>query len=352
MTSSGFERARLGVWLAITLAGAVIGYLYISVAYPPSPESGTSAWLGVVIGMLIGASTAAFELFFVSHPYSAMRRFSFIPAFLFRVLAQFALISLSIALVQIAHDWIWNSSLFDLSGQGVIDHLKDVSFSLVVSAVVVFYMQMRLYLGGTTLSKLVLGVYNNPVAQDRIFLILDIPGTTSAAQQIGDTRFHRYISQLFILFDPAIVRNGGEIHTYVGDAVIAVWPLSTNPRRNSRVLKALAQVLRTCRANESRIEALFGIKPGVRAAIHAGNVVVGETGYSKRQITYLGDVMNIASRIESKTKELERPFLISRPALDAMEMIPDFRAEPAGFHAVKGSRSKVELFELKAEPAV
>ena len=350
MIASTAERSRITVWLLTTLAGALVGFVYVSAVYPPGEGGDGSLWIGVIVGTLIGGSTAAFELWFVSHPYSRIRRLSFIPAFIVRVLAQFCLISLSIAFVQIIYDWLYGTSLFTFTSEGIIGHLKDVSFSLVVSAVIVFYMQMRLFIGGANLRKLVFGVYNNPVVEERIFMILDIPGTTAAAQAIGDTSFHRYINQLFILFDPAITRHGGEIHSYVGDAVIAVWPLTQNPQHNARILLALAEVIGTTISESARIEKLFGVKPGVRAAIHGGSVVAGEMGNSKRQITYLGDVMNIASRIESKTKELERPFLVSQATLARIAVPEGFEVEPIGNHALKGSREKLALAELRWKP--
>ncbi|MCB1450481.1 MAG: hypothetical protein KDJ67_10245, partial [Nitratireductor sp.] len=84
MIVSAAERSRLGVWLLITLAGALVGLVYVAAFYPPSENGDGSLWLGVFTGMLIGATTAAFELWFVSHPYSLIRRLSFIPALIVR----------------------------------------------------------------------------------------------------------------------------------------------------------------------------------------------------------------------------------------------------------------------------
>lgn len=344
---SWLDRSRLLIWLIMIAAGGAIGYFYVTLVYPPEDGGAGNAWLGLAIGTSIGGSIGAFELFFVTHPYSLIRRLSFIPAFMVRVMVQFLLISLSIAIFQFLYDRLYGTDLFQLTPAGIVSHLKDVSFSLVASAAIVFYMQMRMYLGAGNLWKLLLGVYYRPTVEDRIFMILDIPGTTRAAQHIGDTAFHRYLNQLFVLFDRPIVRNGGEVHSYVGDAVIAVWPLRDGRRDNSRVLAALGEVVSVCEAESDRIEARFGIRPGVRAAINGGSVVIGETGDSKRQITYLGDVLNIASRIESKTKELDRPLLIASELLERMQLPAGMSAEPVGEFEVKGSRHPLALTELR-----
>jgi adenylate cyclase len=341
-----FDRGRLRFFVVVVAVSALIGFFYSLAFYPPGPDSRAGPGLGLAIGAALGAAIYAFEVWLVSNPYSPLRRLPFLIGFAIRVLAQFVIAALVIALVEIAHDLTWDSDLLALTPQGISQHLHDVSVSFLISAVAVFYMQMRLFIGPRALLRLIADGYNNPVEEERVFLVLDIPGTTSAAQKIGDIAFHRYLNQLFVLFDRPIVANGGEIHSYVGDAVIAHWPFGEDIERNSRVLEALAQITSICHSQADRIEAMFSIRPGVRAAIHAGRVVAGETGHSKRQITFLGDVMNIVSRIEAKTKELDRPLLITAEALSRMKLPETLKAEPIGEFGMKGSRRKTALVEL------
>ena len=149
-------------------------------------------------------------------------------------------------------------------------------------------MQMRLFIGPRTLKNLILGKYNQPLLEERIFMFLDIAGSTNAAQKIGDVEFHRYLNQLFILFDRPINQSGGEVHSYVGDAIIATWPLSESAEENSRVFKALREIHQLCQLHSKTIRESFKVEPGVRAAIHGGPVVAGETGDSKRQSHLFG----------------------------------------------------------------
>ncbi|MCB1462028.1 MAG: adenylate/guanylate cyclase domain-containing protein [Nitratireductor sp.] len=340
------DRQKFYLWLSMSIAGGLVGLAYVALVYPQDATGQGSSLLGLVIGLLIGSSIAAFELFFVTHPYSVIRRLSFVPALLVRVGVHFALISSIIALCQIGYDRINGTEIFELTTQGLINHLTDVSFSLVVSAAIVFYMQMRIYIGNPTLLDVVIGRYARPHVEGHIFAIFDIPGTTKTAQKIGDVAFHRYLNQLFVLFDRPVTRNGGVVHSYVGDALIAVWPLRDDKSANARVLAAVREVVEICKAEADHVETLFGARPGVRVAIHGGDIVVGETGDSKRQITYLGDVMNIASRIEAKTKELNRPLLVSAELLERMVIPEGMHAEAIGAHDVKGSQRAIELAEL------
>jgi len=342
-----FDRSRLLGLLVVAFAGGVAGYAYVALAYPPGNGNVGSRELGFAIGAAIGTLITIFEIVFVNDPDSVLRRLPMLPALAIRVAVQFLIISVSIAVFQIAYERLYGTAILSLSPAGIGSHFKDVSFSLIVSALIVFYLQMRMYIGPGTLARLMLGSYNRPRQEERIFMILDIPATTSAAQAIGDTAFHRYLNHLFVLFDQPIVAAGGEVHSYVGDSIIAVWPLSGDVARNSRVLEALSRIVACCRDEADDTEARFGIRPGVRAAINGGPVVIGESGASHRQITYLGDVMNIASRIEQKTKDLDKPLLIASALLGRMRLPAGMTATPVGEHALKGARSLVALTELR-----
>src|SRR5208283_4665028 len=92
-----------------------------------------------------------------------------------------------------------------------------------------------------------------------------------------------------------IIENGGEIHKYVGDEVIATWRL--RPGRND------AAIVRACLSARDRLASrreayrqAFGEWAEFRAALHAGVVVVGEIGSFKKEIALVGDPMNTAAR--------------------------------------------------------
>ncbi len=73
--------------------------------------------------------------------------------------------------------------------------------------------------------------------------------------------------------------------------------------------------------------------PKLRAALHAGEVVTGEAGGSRRAIVFHGDVMNATSRIENLTRTLGHPFLVSEDALARLEGADAYAAagpRPAG----------------------
>jgi class 3 adenylate cyclase len=85
-----------------------------------------------------------------------------------------------------------------------------------------------------------------PVAQvrcttQRIVMFLDLRSSTSLAEQMGELRVHDLITHFFFDIDQPIVEHGGEVHSYVGDAVIITWRLSDNAEKNAACFAVFSQ---------------------------------------------------------------------------------------------------------------
>ena len=346
-----FRSREIQTWVFVSLIAGVIGYVYTDLVYLQTEGANGSVWLGLAIGMTIGAATSGFELFFVSSPISPLRRLAFIPALVTKLVVNLILIYSGILFRQIIYDQLYGVGIYLLE-ENDGSSVRDVVFSFIALGIVMFCLQMRLFIGGRTLKNLVIGKYNKPQSEERIFLFLDIAGSTAAAEELGDVKFHRYLNHLFILFDNPISRFGGEVHSYVGDAIIAVWPLHEDRNRNVCVFQTLEEIQKLCVSQSSLVEKKFGIVPKIRAAIHGGSVVVGETGYRKRQITYLGNTVNVAARIEAKAKDLGENFLVSDTLLKRSLLPAAFSVKSLGEHHLKGARQPVELSALEISPDV
>jgi class 3 adenylate cyclase len=144
------------------------------------------------------------------------------------------------------------------------------------------------------------------------------------------------------------VAHGGEVHAYVGDAVIVTWPLAQEGRGPA------ARCLDCFFAVEARIEQsapsyreAFGWVPGFRGALHAGPVVISECGESRRQIAYFGDTMNVTARLQEQAKEAGRSLLVSAELLERVRTGPDLRIEALGKAALRGRAAAVEVFAVE-----
>ena len=333
------------LWASLAFIGGLIGYIYTSLVYLTDENAVGSPWLGFGIGFLLSSLSSGFELAYVSSPDSAFRKFAFLPSMFARTLVHLGIIVFSLMFCQLIYLGLTGHNLL-LTGGSFQDALTDILFSFFVVGMIVFLMQMRLFIGGRQLRNLIIGQYHNPIVEDRVFLFLDVAGSTEAAQRLGDVGFHKYLNHLFVLFDRAITKFGGEVHSYVGDAIIAVWPLEANPEKNKRIIHALAEIQKLCFENSENVESRFGVLPRIRMAVHGGSVVVGETGNSKRQITYLGNTVNVTARIEAKAKELGTSCLASSDFLKNCNLPDAVFTREEGEHRLKGLDGAIALSSI------
>src|SRR5204863_8158029 len=91
----------------------------------------------------------------------------------------------------------------------------------------------------------------------------------------------------------------------------------------------------------------FGTVPKLRAALHAGEVVTGEAGGSRRAIVFHGDVMNATSRIENLTRTLGHAFLVSEDARARMDRADAWSFTDLGPHELRGKQAPVRIYAVR-----
>ena len=151
-------------------------------------------------------------------------------------------------------------------------------------------------------------------------LFMDIRGFSSIAETLPSQQLLPWLNQYFETMTDCIMKHGGMVDKYIGDAIMAVFgaplPRSTPEEVQADAIAALAAALEM----HERLETLnfhlqrqnlptidFGI------GIHTGSLIGGTVG-SRHRLNYsvFGDTVNIAARIESMTKGLppSTPFKI------------------------------------------
>ena len=90
----------------------------------------------------------------------------------------------------------------------------------------------------------------------------------------------------------------------------------------------------------------FGVEPRVRGAIHAGRVIVGEVGGSKRDIVFHGDVLNTASRLEQLARERNSRLVVSATALERCRGTELYALEDLGAHVLRGRASPMLVYAV------
>src|SRR3954465_7886074 len=150
------------------------------------------------------------------------------------------------------------------------------------------------------------------------------------------------LNDFFAAMSEPIARRGGEILKFMGDGLLAIFPLS-EPNACANLLHAVAEARQAMAAlndknNETGRAALnYGI------GVHVGDVMYGNIGSRSRlDFTVIGPAVNMASRLETFTNQLGRTVLLSRAFADSVES--DFALERVGEYPVRGFNDPIEIF--------
>ena len=320
--------------------GAAAGLIYM-----PFISEIATPLLGLkfgVQGMLITLLVFGFEFFVAQGPMSEpLRRAPFAVVFLAKTVITTLLIVVAYGLgglVLFPNRFATASALHDLA--------RDTGFALAVAGVFQLLVMVRNLIGGRVLTNIVLGRYHRPLSEERIFMFVDVSGSTALAERAGAIGAYSMISRFFFDVAQETVRFAGETHAYIGDAVIVTWPLQ-HGLENARCLRCYFGICDRIRAKSSLYQRDFGVVPRFRVGLHGGPVVAGECGDSKRQIVYFGDTINTAARIQEACKVFDRPLLLSGELIGRMALLPGFGAISLGRAKLRGREHEVELFTVE-----
>ena len=142
----------------------------------------------------------------------------------------------------------------------------------------------------------------------------------------------------------AVLEHGGEVLRFIGDAVLAVFPMTTNESpqaaarqalRASEQSRARLSALNQRRAERSQEQIAFGL------GLHLGELLYGNIGVPSRiEFSVIGRAANEVSRLESLTKEVGEPVLVSRAFRDVL----DVPWRDLGTYEVKGVAEEMEVY--------
>jgi adenylate cyclase len=174
----------------------------------------------------------------------------------------------------------------------------------------------------------------------------DIRGFTNMSETMKPEAVLHMLNEYMSAMVEVIVKWGGVVDKFVGDAIMAIWgaPITTTRDAQKAVLACLEMRQVLFDLNEKRTDEG---KPAIAIGmgLNTGSAIAGNMGSSeKMEYTVLGDTVNLASRIESQTKELKTDFLINQTTLDACGL--KLQTVPCKNIAVKGKEQLVQLHKV------
>jgi len=203
-------------------------------------------------------------------------------------------------------------------------------------------------LGSHVLFNFFVGRYHRPQHEVRLFLFLDVSNSTAIAEKIGDLKFHAYLDDFFRIAGRVAFDCSGEVHDYIGDEIIVTWPVGKDSRDALMFFLLLEKRLDGSR---SVFRQRYGHEIAYRAGMHLGPVVTGEVGEFKQKITFLGDTVNTAARLEQIARTSDSNILVSRPVLDQVPLPSEMKATSLGLLPVRGKSRPMEVVRLDLPPA-
>ena len=223
--------------------------------------------------------------------------------------------------------------------------IKNALIWSVITMLTQLSLQFNNKFGEGLLWSMITGRFQTPRKQERIFMLVDINSSTAIAEKLGDERYHNLLREFFADITDPILNNKGEIYQYVGDEVIIAWKRQEGVEKN-RCVNCFFDIKRQMERLQFKYLEKYGLVPTFKAGLHAGTVTVGEVGILKRDITFSGDVLNTASRIQSKCKEFNVDFIASGEVVSQLQMAGNFIARLLGSLQLRGKEKEVELCSI------
>jgi adenylate cyclase len=207
---------------------------------------------------------------------------------------------------------------------------------------------LETYLGKHTGKRVLNGLVKHGDGEHihAVIWFCDFRDSTPLSKSMGRKAYLRHLNRFFFCMAGAVLEAGGEVLRYIGDAVLAIFPIGKDPaeacERAIRAAHIAAQRVETINAQRAdRPPLRYGI------GLHLGTVTYGNIGVPERlEFTVIGAAANEAARIESMTKDVQKPLLASAAFAAAWRG----KLVSVGRHRLKGLEGEHELFTLPDDP--
>jgi adenylate cyclase len=170
--------------------------------------------------------------------------------------------------------------------------------------------------------------FSNPesllAGENRVLAVLfsDIRGFTTISERMLPDQMVDALNAYFELMVDTIVRHSGVVDKFIGDAIMAFFgaPVKHTDDAQKAVHAGLEMLTALEKFNAQQVVSKRpAFKIGI--GINYGVVTVGNIGHHEKKMEYtvIGDMVNLASRLEGLTKTYQVPFLISESVFRKVE---------------------------------
>ncbi len=176
-------------------------------------------------------------------------------------------------------------------------------------------------------------------------LFTDIRDFTVISEKLASQEVFELLNKLLEVAIPTIRKAGGYIDKFIGDAILAVFE-----SENGDPVKCGIDLLKSLKALNIELSKKYDVEISIGIGIHYGPVVLGTIGNEYRmEGTVIGDTVNTASRLETLTKELKTPLLVSGEVVDKMRVDKGWQysvPRRLSSEPLKGKTEQIDVFEI------
>jgi adenylate cyclase len=184
-----------------------------------------------------------------------------------------------------------------------------------------------------------------PKSAELTILFSDVRGFTSISEALKPEELREYINEYLTGMSTIIrSRHRGTLDKYIGDAIMAFWGAPVEDRDHARnaVLAAL-DMQRECATLNAKLAARGWPRLSIGVGVNTGTVRVGDMGSRvRRAYTAMGDAVNVASRLEGRTKTYGVGILVGEATRSRVQ---DMVFKEIDRIRVKGKEEAVTIYE-------
>ncbi|CTQ53346.1 Adenylate cyclase 1 [Roseibium album] len=175
----------------------------------------------------------------------------------------------------------------------------------------------------------------------------DLRDFSSISESSDNEAVADVLNYYFSVLAEAVIKNGGDVLKFIGDGMLAIFPLSDyrtpNQAAQAAALAAIEAVRQLATLNQRMAENdnWKVLRTGI--GLHSGEVFFGNIGSARRlDFTVIGEAVNIASRVEGLCKSLKQEVLMS----ESVAQLLDYDAVSLGSYALKGMQKPEHIYGL------
>ena len=341
---------RLRILAAISLIWLVFGFVFHFNLISPENDLGVQvstlefALTFSIIGFIISAALIFYLKPAFSHqPLWLSIIFKLLLTFLLFLAISFILL---VVYYEIAYNGIFENyieSFFTKIATRKTFHYFIIEMGLMTLLSIIIIEITDKYGPGMFWSMLI-GEYNKPKQENRIFIFLDINESTTIAEDLGHTQYFLMLRRFFRDITIPILANDGEIYQYVGDEIVITWP--NTPENKIKSLKFIRNTYFLIERLKDQYHKRYGHVPRFKAGVHAGEITAGFIGVIKKELIYSGDTVNTTARIRSMCHDLDESFILSEDFMYDFHAPHGYTIEGKGEIELKGRSEPIKLFSM------